>query len=502
MQVEEKGQSWQPSSPESTVVILTPMNLEYKAVRAHLGELRQEWHSAGTAFEVGKMPGVPWPIALVVTGEGNSDAAVLAERAAALFRPWAMFVVGVAGGLKDEIGLGDVVVATWVYGYHSGKAGAAGFRARPRAYRGAHKLVQAARMVEVKGAWLESLPDGVRPAVHFKPIAAGEVVLNSRDVPLSRQLTQHYEDAAAIEMESAGATAAAYMNASLPVLTIRGISDKADGRKHLSDAAGMQPVAASHAAAFTMALLAELAGAAHRSTAQADVPRAPVATAQPGQVTSEAVPAWRSLDLALPTVWLPDLGPPRAAASAILELHLIPVEVGLPLQARRLAALADELTALGRAGKLFEPADDLLRGDPATVISAAGTGLAVTRSGQRSAWQPLPKDTIGAILDPADVASRLAAMLHLLAQIAIGEPAEAGLAVGVIPAIPVAEGRIADLPRTIRRQRTSMSAVRVPAVDALPCACLVSQSHDIAEELAARLLVAFRAQTAVRGHPR
>ena len=52
------------------VVILTPMNLEYKAVRVHLQDSRQIWHPAGTAAEIGTVPGVPWPVAVVLTGEG------------------------------------------------------------------------------------------------------------------------------------------------------------------------------------------------------------------------------------------------------------------------------------------------------------------------------------------------------------------------------------------------------------------------------------------------
>jgi nucleoside phosphorylase len=236
------------------------MNLEYKAMRAQLVALQQEWHPEGTSFEVGTVPGAPWRVAMVLTGEGNANAAVLAERAIARFSPRALLVVGIAGALKDDVELGDVVVATWVHGYHGGKDDDAGFRARPRGWGAAHQLEQVARMVDVREEWADLLPWPAKPAVHFKPIAAGEVVLNSRSSALAVQLREHYDDAAAIEMESAGAGAAAHLNASLPVLTIRGISDKADGEKHLSDTAGFQPLAASHAAVFAAAFLRELAG--------------------------------------------------------------------------------------------------------------------------------------------------------------------------------------------------------------------------------------------------
>jgi len=484
-------------SESDVVVILAPMNLEYSAVRAQLREPRQEWHPQGTAFEIGTAPGVPWPIALAVTGEGNADMAALAERAASWFRPRALLVVGVAGGLKNDIELGDVVVATWVYGYHGGKDDAEGFRARPRAWRSPHQLEQAARMAAVKGTWAEFLAEQDRPSVHFKPIAAGEVVLNSRDTPLARQLRQHYDDAAAIEMESAGAASAAQLNASLPVLTVRGISDRADGSKHLSDAGGLQPVAASRAAAFAMAILRELATAG------------PVTTGAPAREAADPGLAWRPLAEPLPTVWLPELAGGRRAASAPLELHLMPAQRGVPLEARRLAALRDELIALGRAQDMFEPDGGLPGGDLTVISSAAGiavasatgTGLAVTRSGQRSAWRPLPADTLGAVLDPADAIDRLAALLGVLLRIgtpgpAEGSLAEGGLAVGVSPSILVSEGRVADLPRQAARCRTTLSPVRVPAADVLPMADLTARPGNVAEELSARLFLAFQAQTA------
>jgi 8-oxo-dGTP diphosphatase len=45
---------------------------------------------------------------------------VLAERAIAEFAPAAVLFVGVAGALRPQVALGDVVVATHVYAYHGG----------------------------------------------------------------------------------------------------------------------------------------------------------------------------------------------------------------------------------------------------------------------------------------------------------------------------------------------------------------------------------------------
>jgi hypothetical protein len=129
------------------------------------------------------------------------------------------------------------------------------------------------------------------------------------------------------------------------------------------------------------------------------------------------------------------------------------------------------------------------------VASATGSGLAVTPSGQRSAWIPLPRDLVGAVLDPDDLASKLTTLLSALAAIATAGPPEIGFATGIITSITLAEGRLASLPRVTKRSRTSMSPIRVPAQDVLPFYRLAISPRDIGEELAARILLAFRSGT-------
>lgn len=162
-----------------------------------------------------------------------------------------MIFVGVAGGLKQAVGMGDVVVGTRVYGYHSGRQEPDGFHARPRAWESSHELLQQARYLVNSGTWRGA-------AVHFEALAAGEVVLNSGDSPLNEQLRWHYEDAAAIEMESAGVAQAAHVNDGTPTITVRGICDHADGRKNPMADLDTQPRAAANAAGFATALAAAL----------------------------------------------------------------------------------------------------------------------------------------------------------------------------------------------------------------------------------------------------
>ncbi|MEN3534465.1 5'-methylthioadenosine/S-adenosylhomocysteine nucleosidase [Microbispora sp. ZYX-F-249] len=241
------------------IVFLTALDLEYQAIREHLTDVRPHRHRAGTRFEVGRLAnGCPAVLGLV--GKGNHPAAVLAERAIAEFDPFALLFVGVAGALWPQVALGDVVVATHVYAYHGGTSEDDGFKARPRVWEISHESDQIARHLYRDGTWIRRLPDDVpAPNVRFGPIAAGEVVQDSAISAHARWVRRTYNDALAIEMEAAGAAQAAHLNRSLPVVIVRGVSDRADGTKATTDGADWQQKAVVNAAAFATVLAEELA---------------------------------------------------------------------------------------------------------------------------------------------------------------------------------------------------------------------------------------------------
>lgn len=240
------------------LVILTALELEYSAVRQTLTGLRTFSHEAGTLFEIGRLADSNGAVAVAMTGPGNRGAAVLAERAIATFGPRALLFAGIAGALHDHLAIGDIVVATRVYSYQGGKSADDAFLSRPRSWDAPHELEQLARRVARTQSWSAGLGLDVPPAVHFAPIAAGEVVLDSRISSVAEHLRRLYNDAAAVEMESAGVAEAGHLNRALPVLAVRGISDKADGRKLQADRDGSRSVAAAHAAAFAAALAREM----------------------------------------------------------------------------------------------------------------------------------------------------------------------------------------------------------------------------------------------------
>ncbi|MEU6146117.1 5'-methylthioadenosine/S-adenosylhomocysteine nucleosidase [Streptomyces sp. NPDC047081] len=235
-----------PNSPRPTAVILTALALEYTAVRDHLTDREELVHEDGTRVEYGRLDGTDCTVAVAELGEGAVNSAALTTQIISWLRPQAVLFVGVAGSLKDDVGIGDVVIGTKVYGIHGGKQTPQGFLVRPEAWPGSNALVQAARSA------VRDMPD-VRS--HFKPIAAGDVVLADSRSEIARHLREHYNDAAAIEMEGSGAAHAAHLNGQLDAIVIRGISDRANAGKRRADAGGSQKQAAEQAASVAVAVL-------------------------------------------------------------------------------------------------------------------------------------------------------------------------------------------------------------------------------------------------------
>jgi adenosylhomocysteine nucleosidase len=235
------------------VVVLTALDLEYRAVRRHLTGIRPHVHPMGTRFEIGRVRGGSHQIVLALVGKGTHPTATIAERAMGEFDPAAILFCGVAGALWPSIGLGDVVVATHVYAYQGGTSEDDAFRTRPRVWEIPHACDQLARHLARDSGWARGL-EGDPPQVRFGPIAAGEVVLDSAVSPEATRIRDHYNDAIAVEMEAAGLAQAAHLRRNLPAVVIRGMSDHADGTKVATDGENWQSRAAAHAAAFAIAL--------------------------------------------------------------------------------------------------------------------------------------------------------------------------------------------------------------------------------------------------------
>lgn len=245
-------------------VILTALPVEYLAVRTHLSNLQEEMHPQGTIYERGTFSanGQTWEVGIAEVGAGNAGAAVEAERAIAHFKPDVLLFVGIAGGIKD-VAIGDVIAATKVYGYESGKVESQ-FFTRPTVGQSTYAFVQRARSEARKGEWLQRLSNGSepQPRVFVAPIAAGEKVIASRESELYQFLRSSYNDAIAVEMEGFGFLSAAFAYPNIQSIVIRGISDLIEDKNAVDPEEGTeedrQARASQNASAFAFELLRKL----------------------------------------------------------------------------------------------------------------------------------------------------------------------------------------------------------------------------------------------------
>src|SRR5260370_38135803 len=147
----EKGADWR------RAIILTAIPIECQAGRAHLKNIREVLHPQGTIYERGTFShaGQSWDVVIGEIGAGNPTAALEAERAINYFKPSVILFVGVAGGRKD-VKLGDIVAATKVYGYESGKAETV-FLPRPSIGNSTYRMEQRARAEAKKSDWMHQL---------------------------------------------------------------------------------------------------------------------------------------------------------------------------------------------------------------------------------------------------------------------------------------------------------------------------------------------------------
>ena len=245
--------------PPRCVAVLTALSVELRAVLAHLSRVCRQTNRPGTVYQIGTFATGTgcWKVVAARTGAGNPRAAEEAVRVIEKFRPEVLFFVGVAGGLRDNVRLGDVVASTKVYAYESGKAGKV-FRSRPEVANPGYDLEQRAFEVEGEDRWqrriLPEPPNEKVPTAYVKPIAAGEKVVASSRSSTYRFLRREYDDAFAVEMEGYGILRAAHAYPDVSGIVVRGISDLVENKQE-SDKAGWQEVASSHAAAFAFEIL-------------------------------------------------------------------------------------------------------------------------------------------------------------------------------------------------------------------------------------------------------
>jgi len=255
--------------------IFTAISLEYQAVCAHLTDLREEEIELKTLCERGEFFAHKrkWEVMVVETGAGTTQAAAKTTHVIERFQPQVAIFVGIAGGIKD-VNLGDVIVASKVYSYESGRADPV-FRNRPQVYLPTPRILRRARVVARRNMWLERLKGDLfgldeTPKAIVAPIASGNQVVASINADVLQLIRSHFNDAAALEMEGSGFLEAASLYQEIESLIIRGISDLIENKSE-TDKQQFQLLAAKRASAFAFEVLANL-DIEERSTTNKETP--------------------------------------------------------------------------------------------------------------------------------------------------------------------------------------------------------------------------------------
>ncbi|MCM4083052.1 toll/interleukin-1 receptor domain-containing protein, partial [Paractinoplanes hotanensis] len=134
----------------------------------------------------------------------------------------------------------------------------------------------------------------------------------------------------------------------------------------------------------------------------------PAAAPAAGRVAAGRL-RWQTPGPPITVSWHRDLDPMHAGqgrqGAAVVEVHLVFSGEDARVQVSELSDLKDQLPDHGRRTGIFTRLEALEAHSDATLARATGgswdnaKGLAVTLSGQRSTWAPLPRGSLGSVID-------------------------------------------------------------------------------------------------------
>lgn len=202
----------------SKIGIIGAMEEEVDALRGKLSDV-QKLDRASMEFYTGILGNKK--VVIVRSGIGKVNAGICTQILADLFQVDAVINTGIAGSLKAEINIGDIVVSTDAiqhdmdatgFGYEPGVIP----RMPVSCFEADKELVKA-----VEAACREAIPE---VGVFTGRIVSGDQFISDRAV--KDRISSQF-GGMCTEMEGAAIAQAAYLN-SIPFVIIRAISDKAD----------------------------------------------------------------------------------------------------------------------------------------------------------------------------------------------------------------------------------------------------------------------------------
>jgi hypothetical protein len=231
----------------------------------------------------------------------------------------------------------------------------------------------------------------------------------------------------------------------------------------------------------------------------------PAAASRPAAATSARL-RWQSPAPPVAVSWRRDFDqtvPGQRGAEAV-EVHLAFAGNDARLQVSELSELEERLPDHGRRHGLFTRLEALDSHADSNVARATSSGwnnekgLAVTRSGQRSAWAPLPRGPIGALLDPDHLVGQLTRMLDALTALDLPHDDLVVPVIGLDPATMISYGTISAPGNTASFGHRQIDHIHVAPDEAIEYADVATRSAEVAAELVARLVADHRAATGLR----
>lgn len=228
--------------------IIGAMDIEVRKIKAQM-EIAEVQKIAGMEFHRGTWHGKD--VVVVRSGIGKVNAAVCAQILVDRYHADYIINTGIAGSLKNEINIGDVVLSTDALQHDMD---ATGFGYAPSVipqmeesdFKADEQLIQLAKEC------CEKVCPDIR--AFTGRIVSGDQFVSAKDK--KNQLAEDFQGLCT-EMEGAAIAQAAYLN-HIPFLIIRAISDKAD------DSASMDyPEFETMAADHSVKLLSAMVEAAH-----------------------------------------------------------------------------------------------------------------------------------------------------------------------------------------------------------------------------------------------
>jgi len=191
-----------------------------------------------------------------LVGMGPSLAASKTTLAVLQWHPRHVLMVGIAGGVRSQVQLGDVLVSRQIADYTDGKLSPDGREVRWRAYPADASLLDAAS--HFTHGWEDLLtqqrPGDGRPRCHIGVIASGGDVIAHAQAIASYQET--WGKLVGVEMEGGGVALALHNTPDRPrFLMIRGVSDHADEQKNTAEVQRWREYACAVAAAYAVGLI-------------------------------------------------------------------------------------------------------------------------------------------------------------------------------------------------------------------------------------------------------